>query len=66
MKVSLCDVVNPQAHGMDVEQLSKPELLMLLIMLEGELEAREQVIEELKVGGPESHSQPVAGGAIGS
>ncbi|XP_048877507.1 CTTNBP2 N-terminal-like protein [Brienomyrus brachyistius] len=36
------------AHGMNVEQLSRPELLMLLSMLEGELEARDQVIEVLK------------------
>ncbi|XP_023659852.2 CTTNBP2 N-terminal-like protein [Paramormyrops kingsleyae] len=36
------------AHGMNAEQLSKPELLMLLGMLEGELEARDQVIEVLK------------------
>lgn len=37
---------------MDVENLSKPELLMLFSVLEGELEARDLVIEALRVSHP--------------
>lgn len=35
---------------MNLEKLSKPELLTLFSILEGELEARDLVIEALKVG----------------
>lgn len=36
---------------MNLEKLSKPELLTLFSILEGELEARDLVIEALKVCG---------------
>lgn len=38
-----------QAFRMNLEKLSKPELLTLFSILEGELEARDLVIEALKV-----------------
>lgn len=39
-----------QVFRMNLEKLSKPELLTLFSILEGELEARDLVIEALKVG----------------
>lgn len=39
----------PQEAQMNMESLSKPELLMLFSVLEGELEARDLVIEALRV-----------------
>lgn len=38
-----------QKRDFDVDSLSKPELRMLLSVLEGELEARDLVIEALRV-----------------
>lgn len=39
-----------QTREFDVDNLSKPELRMLLSVMEGELEARDLVIEALRVG----------------
>lgn len=39
----------PQESRMNMENLSKAELLMLFSVLEGELEARDLVIEALRV-----------------
>lgn len=41
---------------MDVESLSKAELLMLLSILEGELEAQDLVIHTLRVRTANTHS----------
>lgn len=41
--------VLPSQSKLNMESLSKPELLMLFSILEGELEARDLVIEALKV-----------------
>lgn len=41
--------VLPLQSKLNMESLSKPELLMLFSILEGELEARDLVIEVLKV-----------------
>lgn len=41
--------VLPLQSKLNMESLSKPELLMLFSILEGELEARDLVIEALKV-----------------
>lgn len=41
--------VLPSQSTLNMESLSKPELLMLFSILEGELEARDLVIEALKV-----------------
>lgn len=41
--------ISYQAFRMNLEKLSKPELLTLFSILEGELEARDLVIEALKV-----------------
>lgn len=38
-----------QKKEFDVDNLSKPELRMLLSIMEGELEARDLVIEALRV-----------------
>lgn len=43
----LCSIL--QVFRMNLEKLSKPELLTLFSILEGELEARDLVIEALKV-----------------
>lgn len=50
--VSVCIDILPsvfQVFRMNLEKLSKPELLTLFSILEGELEARDLVIEALKV-----------------
>lgn len=41
--------VLPSQSKLNMESMSKPELLMLFSILEGELEARDLVIEALKV-----------------
>ena len=39
----------PSQSNLNMESLTKPELLMLFSILEGELEARDLVIDALKV-----------------
>lgn len=39
----------PSQYKLNMESLTKPELLMLFSILEGELEARDLVIDTLKV-----------------
>lgn len=46
MLISVCFL---QKREFDVDNLSKPELRMLLSIMEGELEARDLVIEALRV-----------------
>lgn len=48
-KKSFLFYVLPSQSKLNMESLSKPELLMLFSILEGELEARDLVIEALKV-----------------
>lgn len=47
-QILLCPLL-PSQSKLNMESLSKPELLMLFSILEGELEARDLVIDALKV-----------------
>lgn len=47
-----CPSLSPQDEKMNVEALSRVELLTLLSILEGELEAQDVVIHALRVSRP--------------
>lgn len=64
----------PQKYEFNMDNLSKPELLTLLSIMEGELEARDLVIEALRVSPrhkltapsrASSPNPPVGSGACG-